>query len=153
MAKRDKIFMRRLLWTAIIAFLGLDLYFGLAPTYKFKYYYYSKDSTRVLTRITYPNEFFLTNDTYLVPGYYDKHQFPDRYVNPNLNGDGEWAEYVTFHHKGILVIGFAAETKRLSNDFCYYSNSVTYYADARKLDSLQASLKDTEKIAIYSYDK
>jgi hypothetical protein len=116
---RDKIYMRRLLWILIIISVGVDVYLGFAPTYHFKYYYYSRDSTRVLTRVTYPNEFFLINDTYLVPGHYDKHHVPDMYVKPNLSSDGDWDEYVTFHSKGILIIGFGAEAKGLSNDFCY----------------------------------
>lgn len=85
--------------------------------------------------------------------YSEKHQVPDTYVKPKMSSDGDWAEYVSFQSKGILIIGFEVETKRLSDDFCYYSNTVTYYADARKLNSLQDLLKDTQKIAIYSFDK
>ena len=145
--------MRRLPGIFIILFVGLGFYLGLVPEYKFKYYYYLRDSTRTLTRVTYPNEFFLINDTYLVPGHYEKHQAPDTYVKPTMSSDGDWAEYVTFHSKGILIMGFPAETKNLSNDFRYYADTVTYYADTWKLDSLEASLKDTQKIALYTYDK
>jgi hypothetical protein len=145
--------MRRLPRIFIILFVGLGFYLGLVPEYKFKYYYYLRDSTRILSRVTYPNEFFLKNDTYLVPGFYDKHQVPKTYVKPTLSSDGDWAEYVTFHSNGILIIGFPAETKNLSNDFRYFEGSFTYYSDALKLDSLEASLKDTQKIALYTYDK
>ena len=145
--------MRRLPGLFIILFVGLGLYIGFSPTYKFKYYYYLRDSTRILTRVTYPNEFFLINDTYFVPGYYDKHHMPARYVKARFSSDGDWAEYVTFHSKGILIIGFPAETKNLSNDFRYFEGSFTYYSDALKLDSLEASLKDTQKIALYTFDK
>ncbi len=145
--------MRCLLWILIIIFVGLGFYFGLAPKYKFKYYYYLKDRTRMLTLVTFPNQLFRVNDTYLVPGFYDKHQVPKTYVKPTERSDGDWAEYVTFHSNGILIVGNGAETMNLSNDFCYYSNSVTYYSDALKLDSIRASLKDTQNIVLYSFGK
>lgn len=145
--------MRRILWISIVLFVALGIYLGIVPNYRFNYYYYKKDSTKVLTRVTYPNQFFRLNDTYLVPGFYDKRQIPETYVKPSRSSDGDWYETVTFHSKGILIIGFMAETKRLNDVFRYYTNTVTYYADARKLDSIEASLKDTQKIALYSYDE
>jgi|SRR5579863_2764677 len=133
--------------------VALVIYFGIAPKYKFKYYYYSKDRTKILTRVSYPNTWYSQNETYLVPGFYNKHELPETYVKPNNSSHGEWAEYVTFHSKGILIIGFAAEANNLSNDFRYYSGTVTYYANARKLDSLASTIRDTQKIAIYSFDR
>jgi hypothetical protein len=110
-------------------------------------------STKILTRVSYPDTWFSQNETYLVPGFYDKHELPETYVKPNSSSHGEWAEYVTFHSKGILITGFAADAKNLSDDFRYYSGTVTYYADAWKLDSLASFLKDTQQIAIYSFDR
>ena len=142
--------MRRL-WTSIILFVGLGVYFLIAPTYKFKYYYYSKDSTRILTRVTTPNNLFEQNDTYLVPGFYDKHQLPATYVKPIPSSDGDWDEYVTFHSKGIHIIGHEAETKNLSDTFRFDCVTIREYAEALKIDSIEASLKDTQKVAVYSY--
>jgi hypothetical protein len=144
--------MRIILLILIVLLVLLVVYSGLAPKYKFKYYY-SKDSTKILTRVSYPNTWIAGNETYLVPGFYDKHELPETYVKPNRTSHGEWSEYITFHSKGILIIGESAETKNLSNDFCYYGNSVTDYSEVRKLDSIESSLRNPEKIALYSFNK
>ena len=135
-----------------IILTSLFLYHAVFPKYKFSHYY-SKDKSKVLTRIEYPNAWLFLNKTYLTPGFYYKNQKPDVYIKPIPLSHGDWAEYVTFHSKGIFVIGENAEVKNCSDTFKYLLGTVTNYSENRIIDSLEKTFVDTSKIAIYSFDK
>jgi hypothetical protein len=129
------------------------LYFGLIPKYRFSYYY-SRDQKMVLTRVTYPNAFLFSNQTYLTPGKYEKHSIPDVYIRPvpeDIDGH-DWAEYVIFHSKGIFIVGQRAETKNLNDSFRFMNNS-GYYPDFIKIEGFEKSLVDTSKVALYRHQE
>jgi hypothetical protein len=137
-------------WKVIIFII---LYFGLIPKYRFSYYY-SRDQLKVLTRVTYPNAFLFLNTTYLTPGKYEKHRVPDVYIKPipeNIDGH-DWAEYVTFHSKGIRIVGQRAETKNLSDSFRFMEGS-GYYNHHQEILSYEKSLSDTSMVFLYRYQK
>jgi hypothetical protein len=139
-------------WFLIILII-VFLYFGLIPKYRFSYYY-SRDQTKVLTRVTYPNAFLFSNQTYLTPGKYEKRKVPDVYISPIPEGidDHDWAEYVTFHSRGILVVGQRAETRKLNDSFRFMNGS-GYYNDFQKILSYEKSLLDTSKVFLYNHQE
>jgi len=144
-------FLRNIIKILGILTLIFVIYKAIIPKFKFSYYY-TKTKSRTLTRVTYPNCWFFINDTYFTPGYYDRHKIPDIYIKPIYSTDGDWAAYVTFHSKGILISA-TAETRNTSDCFRYFNNSVTYYSEVRKIDSITETFHDVEKIALYSFDK
>jgi hypothetical protein len=140
------------IWFGLILIFIL-LYFGWIPKYRFSYYY-SRDQKRVLTRITYPNAFLFSNETYLTPGKYEKHSIPDVYIRPFPEGigDRDWAEYVTFHSKGIFILGQRAETKNLNDSFRFMNGS-GFYPDFIKIKRFEESLVDTSKVSLYRHQE
>jgi hypothetical protein len=141
-----KIFL--VLGIAMIYFLILKVYF---LRYQFKYYY-SKDKSKILTRITGPNMLIFAKETYFTPGYYKDQKIPDIYLKPIPSSHGEWAEYIRFHSKGIFIIGDSVEIKNLNEEFKYVSGSGNYN-HSRYIDSIVNSLRDIEMFAVYSFDR
>jgi hypothetical protein len=140
---------KRIVLLIISVGLGLVIYWLSSPKYKF-HYYYSKDKSQVLTRVTYSNTLFSSITTYFTPGHYEQYETPTTYVKPKYSSDGDWAVYVIFHSKGIfLKDGNSAEVRNLSDSFLYsYGN---YYNEHRALDRLISTFKDTTKLTLYSF--
>ena len=144
--------MKKIILTLGIFIFLFILYQVFFPKYEYKYYY-SNDGLNILTKVTYPNIFIYSNQTYLTPGYYKLHKTPNIYVSPINTISGYWAESIIFHSNGILIMGNIAETKNLNNSFQYISQSITYYKDHFRIDSLKKSLKNPEYLIIYSDDQ